>query len=203
MSADQGSDIAYIMLAMLLPLSALVARRLPLRTIAPMALAWLGIFLVGLVAIGLSRLPAVRAGWAQVTRLIGDDEQSVQGRTMVIGKARDGHFWATATIDGVARRMLVDSGATTTSLSEATARAARLDLEQPFATSVETANGTVIARPTSVKRLELGAIVARDLRVIVAPEFGDVDVLGMNFLSRLKSWRVEGDRLVLEPAPQP
>lgn len=201
MNADQASDVVFLMLAMLLPLSALVARRLPLRTIAPMALAWLGIFLLALVVIGLSRLPQVRAGWARVTQWIGDDDQSVHGRTVEIGKARDGHFWAIATIDGVRRRMLIDSGATTTSLSEATARAARLDLDQPFASAVETANGTVIARPSSVKRLELGAIVAKDLRVLVAPEFGEVDVLGMNFLSRLKSWRVEGDRLVLEPAP--
>ena len=29
--------------------------------------------------------------------------------------------------------------------------------------------------------------------------FGDIDVLGMNFLSRLKSWRVEGRTLILTP----
>lgn len=202
MSSDQASNIVFLMLAMLLPLSALVARRLPLRTIAPMALAWFGTFVAALAVIGLSRLPAVRAGWATVTRLIGDDAQSVHGGVVTIGKAADGHFWAIATIDGVERRMLIDSGATTTSLSEATARAAKLDLEQtPFASSVETANGTVIARVSSIKRLTLGAIEAKDLRVIVAPEFGQTDVLGMNFLSRLKSWRVEGDKLVLEPAP--
>lgn len=39
------------------------------------------------------------------------------------------------------------------------------------------------------------------LPVVVSPAFGDTDVLGMNFLSRLKSWRVEGDTLILEPAP--
>ena len=42
-----------------------------------------------------------------------------------------------------------------------------------------------------------------DLTVFVASNFGDLDVLGMNFLSRLKSWRVEGNVLILEPQPAP
>jgi aspartyl protease family protein len=114
--------------------------------------------------------------------------------------APDGHFWAAANINGIDRRMLIDSGATTTSLSLATAHAAALDLEQnPYPTTLSTANGMVFARTSSVRRLELGPIVASDLRVVVAPEFGDTDVLGMNFLSRLKSWRVEDNMLVLEP----
>ena len=38
--------------------------------------------------------------------------------------------------------------------------------------------------------------------MVVAPEFGDTDVLGMNFLSRLKSWHVDGDVLVAAGAPE-
>jgi aspartyl protease family protein len=96
--------------------------------------------------------------------------------------------------------MLIDSGASTTALSLATAHAASIDLDQnPIPTSLSTANGMVFARTSNVHQLELGPITASDLRVVVAPEFGDTNVLGMNFLSRLKSWRVEGDILVLEP----
>jgi aspartyl protease family protein len=47
--------------------------------------------------------------------------------------------------------------------------------------------------------LRFGTIVARDLPVVVSPAFGTTDVLGMNFLSKLKSWRVEGRTLILEP----
>jgi aspartyl protease family protein len=47
--------------------------------------------------------------------------------------------------------------------------------------------------------MRLGTITARDLKIIVAPGIGDVDVIGMNFLSELESWRVEGRTLVLEP----
>ncbi|WP_404713264.1 TIGR02281 family clan AA aspartic protease [Sphingomonas sp. MMS24-J13] len=165
-----------------------------------MALAWFGIFIIVMLAIGLSRENGLQAGWAKVRSLLGDDEQRISGGMVRIRKSADGHFWATARIDGIERRLLIDSGATTTSLSLATAHAASLDLDQnPFPTTLSTANGMVFARTSSVHRLELGPIVASDLRVVVAPEFGDTDVLGMNFLSRLKAWRVEGDMLVLEP----
>jgi aspartyl protease family protein len=200
MNGEQGAHALYIMLALLLPLSALLSRRMPLKQVLPMAAAWLGVFLVVMLAIGLSRDTGLRAGWARITSLLGDDEQRVNGSTVRIRMASDGHFWATANINGIDRRMLIDSGATTTSLSLATAHAASLDLKQnPYPTMLSTANGTVFARTSSVRRLELGPITAKDLRVVVAPEFGDTDVLGMNFLSRLKAWRVEGEMLVLEP----
>jgi aspartyl protease family protein len=41
--------------------------------------------------------------------------------------------------------------------------------------------------------------VAKDLPIVVAKEFGDSNVIGMNFLSKLRSWRVEGTEMVLEP----
>jgi aspartyl protease family protein len=47
--------------------------------------------------------------------------------------------------------------------------------------------------------MRLGPITARDLKIVVAPGLGDVDVIGMNFLSKLQSWRVEGRTLVLVP----
>lgn len=200
MNSDQGVHILYIMLAMILPLSALLSRRIPLRKMAPMVLIWFGIFIIVMLAVGLGRENKLQSGWARFRSLIGDDEQSISGGTVRIRKAADGHFWATATINGIDRRMLIDSGASTTALSLATAQDASLDLDQnPIPTSLSTANGMVFARTSSVHRLALGPITATDLRVVVAPEFGDTNVLGMNFLSRLKSWRVEGDILVLEP----
>jgi aspartyl protease family protein len=66
---------------------------------------------------------------------------------------------------------------------------------------VSTANGTVDARRARAERVAVGALSTEDLTVFVAPNFGDLDVLGMNFLSRLKSWRVEGNVLILEPNP--
>lgn len=136
-------------------------------------------------------------------RLVGRlhlDDQQVAGDTLRIRMSPDGHFWARVTIDGVARRMLVDSGATITAVSPKTAQAAGLGLVTPqLPVILRTANGMVTARTARVRELRLGGIVAHDLAVVVAPGFGDFDVLGMNFLSRLRAWRVEGDTLILEP----
>ena len=64
---------------------------------------------------------------------------------------------------------------------------------------LKTANGTVQARIASVTELRIGNIVARDLDAVIAPGLGETNVIGMNLLSRLASWRVEGRTLVLVP----
>ncbi len=68
-----------------------------------------------------------------------------------------------------------------------------------FPVVLQTANGAIRAETGEVKELRFGNVVARDLAVVVSPAFGNIDVLGMNFLSRLKSWRVEGRTLILTP----
>lgn len=51
MSAGETQDAVFYALALLLPLSALVARRLPVDQVVKMALAWLAIFAVLFAAI--------------------------------------------------------------------------------------------------------------------------------------------------------
>lgn len=141
----------------------------------------------------------------RVAERLGLDPQVVAGREVRIRMAADGHFWASATLNGVKRRMLIDSGATVTAISEATAAAAGVEPNiGPVPVVLRTANGMAPARTGSVEEMRLGNIVARDLKVVVSPAFGDLDVIGMNFLSKLASWRVEGRTLVLVPhRPQP
>uniref|UniRef100_UPI0035CB861A retropepsin-like aspartic protease family protein n=1 Tax=uncultured Sphingomonas sp. TaxID=158754 RepID=UPI0035CB861A len=96
--------------------------------------------------------------------------------------------------------MLVDSGATTTALSEATAKAAGITLdERPFPVVLATANDPITARAATARVVTVGSIRVADLPVVVSPAFGDTDAIGMNFLSRLASWRVDGRTLILEP----
>ncbi|MBB3910933.1 retropepsin-like aspartic protease family protein [Sphingomonas desiccabilis] len=137
---------------------------------------------------------------ARIAERLGVNSQEVSGGEVRIRMSPDGHFWARATINGVERRMLVDSGATITAISEDTARAASVGSGTSLVPVVlQTANGLAQARTGSVKRLELGSITARDLKVAISPALGDMNVLGMNFLSDLASWRVEGRTLILVP----
>ncbi|MGE0665573.1 MAG: TIGR02281 family clan AA aspartic protease [Sphingomonadales bacterium] len=141
---------------------------------------------------------------ARLTESIGLDSQEVVGEEVRIRMSRDGHFWAQARINGVERRMLIDSGATVTVLSNRTAELASIErgvgLVPIF---LRTANGTVRAETGTVETLGIGGIEARDLKVAISQALGNVDVLGMNFLSQLDSWRVEGRTLVLVPAEDP
>ncbi|MES2055840.1 MAG: TIGR02281 family clan AA aspartic protease [Pseudomonadota bacterium] len=162
----------------------------------------LTIGLLGLAVMIFTQRAAIDPALDRVARMFGADRggQQVMGKEMRVPMARDGHFWVRARVGGSERRMLVDSGATVTALSSDTAAALGLRVETPlFPVVLQTANGSIEAQTATITELHIGNIVARDLPVVVSPAFGDMNVIGMNFLSRLKSWRVEGRTLILEP----
>ncbi len=142
---------------------------------------------------------------AHFTQSLGLDDQKVSGKELHVRMAPDGHFWVVATINGVKARMLIDSGATVTAISPETARSASVDTRTGLApVMLRTANGIEPARTGSVDELRVGNIVARNLKIVSGPGLAGIDVLGMNFLSKLESWRVEDGTLVLVPHhPQP
>ncbi|QPQ56221.1 TIGR02281 family clan AA aspartic protease [Allosphingosinicella flava] len=176
--------------------SALFARQIPMRSGLKMALGWLIIFFIAFAAFTLrddfrsfgNRLSAEWNGGAVQ-----------QGKELRIPRADDGHYWIEGRLNGQPVRFLVDSGATITSLNSVTAAQAGVELSGGFPVAVETANGTVTADRARVKRLQIGEIVREDFPVHVSETFGDTNVLGMNFLSSLSSWGVEGTWLVLRP----
>jgi aspartyl protease family protein len=137
---------------------------------------------------------------SRITSKLGLDDQQVSGKELHVKMSPDGHFWVLASINGLPRRMLIDSGATVTALSQSTVHAANIDIGSSFAPIVlRTANGAAPAQIGRVDEIRVGNIVARNLRIVTAPGLGELDVLGMNFLSKLQSWRVEGQTLVLVP----
>lgn len=188
MSTDRAMDIVFYGLILILPLSALLARRIPLGPTLRMALIWIGIF--GATFLVIAQRDRFMGWWPSA---------AISQGTARIPIGPDGHYWANVRINGVERRMLIDSGATTTALSVATARAAGLNLDSPFGSLIDTANGPVTADHTNVAKLAIGSIVLNDVGADVSPAFGDQDVIGMNVLRRLRAWRVEQGVLILNP----
>lgn len=140
-------------------------------------------------------------GLARLSSRLGLDDQSVVGGTVRIPMALDGHFWAKVVLNGVPRRMLIDSGATITALSSETADRASVTRNTSLVpVMMQTANGIIRAETGTIEHLRLGGIEAHGLKVVISPALGRTDVLGMNFLSQLASWRVEGRTLILVPA---
>lgn len=125
----------------------------------------------------------------------------IVGRETVIAMRADGHFWVQAQLNGQPVDFLVDTGATYTGVSKRVAE--RVGLRPDAAGDgviLETANGAIVARMAVADTLRFGGIDANALPMAIGPN-GEVEtnVIGMNLLSRLRSWRVEGNRLILVP----
>jgi aspartyl protease family protein len=207
MSGDQTASSLWYLLALLLPLSALVARQLPIGTVARLGLAWAAIFAVLLGAFKYAQDKGwlverngelTIAGSVEPEAPADVPEARTEGQALRIPVAPDGHYWVEGTINGTSARFLIDSGASVTALSETTAKAAGLNIEDRTVEML-TANGRVEAKTSSVATLALGPIRASDLPVVVSPAFGEVNVIGMNMLSRLDSWGVRDREMVLTP----
>jgi aspartyl protease family protein len=197
LSEDSVSIIWGVVMLVIL-ISALGARRMSFGAVVRGLISWAAIGLLAYIAV--AHRHEIGAVFASVTARLGLDEQQTQGGMVRIRMSPDGHFYARVTVNGIERRMLIDSGATVTALSENTANTLEVKRSNDaLPVMIETANGTISARRGRIERLDIGPLSTRDLGVVVSPAFGEMDVLGMNFLSRLKSWRVEGNVLVLDP----
>jgi aspartyl protease family protein len=198
MTSNDTTNFIYGLGCLALVGSSLAARRLPLKQSAKMALAWVAIFATAFI---LFSFRAEFSGlWHQITADLNPASVEVKDGTVRIGIGEDGHYHAKAQLNGHETLFLIDSGATETSLSAEAAKAAGIDVpEDGFGVAVETANGTTVARRARVARLSVGPIARTDMPVLVQPNLGDANLLGMDFLSSLKGWRVEGQTMVLNP----
>jgi aspartyl protease family protein len=135
----------------------------------------------------------------------GYPEQVVEGGETRLPLAADGHFWLRARVNGVPTDFMVDTGATLTAVSsDAAERIGLTPRDGGMPVWMETANGSVAAKLTTIGDLRFGSVDARGLDAIIAPGLGTTNVIGMNLLSRLASWRVENNVMILVPHnPQP
>lgn len=205
---DPTASTIWYILAIILVGSALIGRRLAWGGMFRMALLWVAIFATLLMGFTFAQRQGWLSGqWAENGGDAAPDEMpaalpvaKTEGQALHIPVAEDGHYWVEGRINGTPARFLIDSGATVTALSEQTARAAGLNFElgEPGVV-LNTANGKVEARRSSIASLGIGPINASDLPVLVSPAFGEVNVVGMNLLSRLKSWGVQNGEMVLTP----
>ena len=122
------------------------------------------------------------------------------GRAIVtLQKRMDGHFDANVSVNGRTIRAMVDTGATTTVLTQADAESAGFDPSALiFNIPVSTANGTANAARVTADEVAVGGIVRRNVPLLVAEDgrLGQ-SLLGMNFIGTLSGFDVRGDRLVL------
>jgi aspartyl protease family protein len=191
---SEAPNLIYLVLLLVLVGSALVGRQIPMGQAARMFLGWVAIFGIAFI---LFTFRDEFSAFGQKIKNEISGEPVVAGETVRVPMSDDGHFWVAGRINGHPTRFLVDSGASVTTVSRSTAQAAGLETGvrvQP----VETANGTVMMRRSNAESLSIATISREGMGINVNPIDG-VNVLGMNFLSSLAGWRVEGRYLVLQP----
>jgi aspartyl protease family protein len=185
----------YILMAIMLVLGTLMSRREPFAKLFTMALAWIAIFAAGFILFTFRD----NFGWvAQRLKAEAIGTPVVQGRETRIPMAIDGHFWVEGRINGVPVKFLVDSGATMTTVDRDTALKAGVRISARADQFVRTGNGIIRVSSGRAAELQVGGIERRDIGLQVA-DHDNLNVLGMNFLSSLSRWGVEGRWLVLVP----
>jgi aspartyl protease family protein len=111
-----------------------------------------------------------------------------------------GHFFVEAAVNDRPASFVADTGATLVVLTYEDA--ARLGLSPhhlDFTGLAQTANGTARVAPVTLDRVRVEDITVRDVPALVAEEGAlTTNLLGMSFLSRLKSFQMQGSELILE-----
>ena len=199
MSESDTASLVYSLMLLVLVGSALISRALPIGQTIKMALGWIGIF--ALIFLLVSFRPEMKLIWQRISGELGlASAPAITGEPMTLRKSEDGHFWVTAEVNGRPMRFMVDSGATFTAISTEAAQAAGIAPSGlGLRTVIETANGMVEADRASIADLRVGSLAMRDHDVLISDGLGDTNLLGMNFLSELESWRVEGSSMILVP----
>lgn len=200
-------------------ISAIPRSELLIATIAVVLIGWIGavmarkgvrmggfirtgstLALVGILVVVVLQLSRFDPRLEVAVPQIGLPEQVVEGGETRIPLASDGHFWLRAELNGEPANFLVDTGATVTAVSSGLAQRAGLEPRRGgLPVTIGTANGPVAAQLATAQELRFGNVAARGLDVIIAPSLGETNVVGMNLLSRLASWRVEGNTMILVP----
>jgi aspartyl protease family protein len=193
--ADQAVHVLYLIGALVLIGSAFAVRRIPLGSAVKMFAGWVLIFAAAFIIFTFkdefSRLgdrlllAAAAARWSRRAR-----RDACGSRPTAISGWRPSSTARTV-------RFLVDSGATTTSISSATARRVGHRAERRLSGHGEDRQRHRVgaARPRRVAARRQYRAHATSRSHLEA--FGDMNVIGMNFLSSLKSWGVEGRTLIL------
>lgn len=185
----------YILMAAMLVLGALMSRRERPARVLTMALAWVAIFGGGFV---LFTFRDDLGYVGQRLRAEATGEPVVQGREIRIPMAIDGHFWVDGLVNGRNVKFLVDSGATMTTIGRNTATEVGVRPSPSRNQIVRTGNGYRRVATGQAERLQVGEIERINMAVHVT-DGEDLNVLGMNFLSSLQRWGVEGRWLILVP----
>lgn len=125
-------------------------------------------------------------------------DDAIWGGEVALNRESDGHFYADVVIDGVATRMLVDTGASVIALTGDDAASMGIQWNDADLMPVaQTANGVVKGINTKLRSVAVGDLEAHDVSAMVIPDGLPISLLGQSYLSTIDTVEIADDRLIL------
>ncbi|HVA12598.1 MAG TPA: TIGR02281 family clan AA aspartic protease [Stellaceae bacterium] len=101
-------------------------------------------------------------------------------------------------VNGIPIRFMVDTGATEVSLVPGDAQKLGFNLDRlQWNVATQTANGNAVNAAVTLAEIRLGAVTEYGVPALVMRAGGGLSLLGMSFLSRLKSWQIHDGVLTI------
>ncbi|WP_306006578.1 retropepsin-like aspartic protease family protein [Aquicoccus porphyridii] len=190
MSNDPATLTYLVLLLSAIAVWFFVHNRERLGKMVQQALAW-GLIFAGALA--------VVALWDDIRQAVTPQQSVIAEQGVItLPRARDGHYYVTAEVNGTPIRFTVDTGATEIVLSRQDALSAGIDTESlAYVGRAYTANGEVRTAPVRLDSISIGAI--RDDRVMAYVNDGDMSgsLLGMRYLNRYSRIEITDGALTL------
>ena len=123
--------------------------------------------------------------------------QVAQPRQIALAMGPGGHYTTLGMINGHVTSLLVDTGATSISISQVEADKLGLRYQYGKRIFTQTANGIVPAYQIQLGSVRIGPVEVRDVEAIVIPGLMSHVLLGNSFLNRFQMRR-ENDVMTLE-----
>ncbi|MES2120942.1 MAG: aspartyl protease family protein [Pseudomonadota bacterium] len=160
MSGGNAAFAAYYLIIIVAVVASLIGMRQPIGKMLKMALGWVAIFGVAFLIF------AFRGEFSSIGQRLKAEALGsavADGETLRVPIGEDGHFWVDATINGRPLRLMIDSGASVTTVSRAFAESAGVPIDGRR-TVVQTAAGPASSIQSSAEQLEVGSIKRTDFR---------------------------------------
>ncbi|MBO6891282.1 MAG: TIGR02281 family clan AA aspartic protease [Roseibium sp.] len=170
------------------------------REILQGTLFWGG--LCALLVVGYTyRADLVQGGYRVLGALAPGLAVNQPDGSILIVRDAGGHFVLNGELNGARTRFLLDTGASAVVLTYRDAERAGYDARDlSFTVPVSTANGRTLVAPVRIDQITVGDHTLRNIRGFVARDGSlETSLFGMTALDRLRSWRIEGDKLIMNP----
>ena len=119
-----------------------------------------------------------------------------KGNRIVLNAGSGGHFMTAGQINGKAAQFMVDTGATSISMTVNDAERLGLDYKSGQRVQLSTANGVIVGWRTSLASVRVGDVEVFNVDAVVASRDMPFMLLGNSFLTRFQMLR-ENEQMIL------